>query len=58
MCEMPSGKPLSLKKGKNEILNIGTGTVVSDKAVFDAIAQRLGFKKGTSLCALPERRGL
>lgn len=36
---------LALKKGKNEILNIGTGTVVSDKAVFDAIAQRLGFKR-------------
>ncbi len=36
---------LALKKGNGEILNIGVGKVISDKAVFDAIATSLEFRE-------------
>ncbi|MDO8664772.1 MAG: NAD-dependent epimerase/dehydratase family protein [Candidatus Liptonbacteria bacterium] len=33
----------ALKKGKNEIVNLGWGKPVSDKDIFDAVAGELGF---------------
>lgn len=34
---------LALKKGRNEIINLGWGKPVSDRNIFDAIAKKLGF---------------
>ena len=46
---------LALKKGSGETLNIGFGEVVSDRAVFDAVAKSLDFKKGPIFA--PYRKG-
>jgi UDP-glucose 4-epimerase len=36
---------IALKKGKNEILNLGWGAPVTDQTIFDELAKNLGFKK-------------
>ncbi len=36
---------IGLKRGKDEILNIGSGKEISDRKVFDALAQAINFKK-------------
>lgn len=36
---------LALKKGKNEILNLGWGAPVTDQTIFDEIAKNLKFKE-------------
>ncbi|MDP3052543.1 MAG: NAD-dependent epimerase/dehydratase family protein [bacterium] len=36
---------LGLKKGKNEILNLGSGKETADQKVFDTLARELKFKK-------------
>ncbi|MBI4094371.1 MAG: GDP-mannose 4,6-dehydratase, partial [Candidatus Liptonbacteria bacterium] len=35
---------LALAKGRNEIVNIGTGKAITDREVFDAVAHHTGFK--------------
>lgn len=39
---------LALTKGNGETLNIGLGKIVSDKAVFGAVAEGVGFREGRS----------
>lgn len=46
---------IALKKGKNEILNLGWGAPVTDQTIFDELAKNLGFK-GAPLYA-PYRPG-
>jgi len=36
---------IALRRGKNEIINLGWGRKISDQKVFDDIAKNLGFKK-------------
>lgn len=36
---------LGLKKGKNEILNLGLGKEITDQQVFNTLAQAVGFRK-------------
>ncbi|KKU98553.1 MAG: UDP-glucose 4-epimerase [Candidatus Jorgensenbacteria bacterium GW2011_GWC1_48_8] len=36
---------IGLRRGRNEILNIGWGKKISDQMIFDALAKELGFKK-------------
>ena len=36
---------IGLKRGKNEIFNLGWGKKISDKKIFDTIAKNLNFKK-------------
>ncbi|HEX4104099.1 MAG TPA: NAD-dependent epimerase/dehydratase family protein [Candidatus Paceibacterota bacterium] len=35
---------LALRRGKNDVVNIGTGKLVTDRAIFDAVARASGFK--------------
>jgi UDP-glucose 4-epimerase len=46
---------LALNKGKNMILNLGTGKLTTDIGVFTAVARQLHFKKPPQY--LPHRKG-
>lgn len=46
---------LALTKGGGEIVNIGTGKVISDKMVFDAVAKGVGFDRAPVFA--PYRKG-
>ncbi len=45
----------ALKKGSNEIMNLGWGKAVSDRGIFDAIAKELEF--GSEPVYAPRRKG-
>lgn len=46
---------IALRRGKNEIVNLGRGEIVTDKRMFDTIARALGFKEKPIYA--PYRRG-
>ena len=46
---------LGLKKGRNEIMNIGSGKPTSDKKIFDTVAEKLQFKMKPIYA--PKRKG-
>jgi UDP-glucose 4-epimerase len=43
--DVVAANKLALKKGNREIVNIGLGKVIPDKAVFDAVAKALSFRR-------------
>ena len=55
VSDVVAANRLALKKGNGEVMNIGLGKVISDKAVFDAVAKGLGFKQDPIFA--PYRKG-
>jgi UDP-glucose 4-epimerase len=55
VSDVVAANKAALTKGKNEIVNIGTGTVVNDRAVFEAIAKGTDFEREPQYA--PYRKG-
>jgi UDP-glucose 4-epimerase len=55
ISDVVAANRLALKRGNGEVMNIGTGKVISDKAVFDAVAKGLDFKQDPIFA--PYRKG-
>jgi len=53
--DIADANALGLTKGKNEIMNIGSGKPTSDKKIFDTVAKELGF--GLKPVYAPKRKG-
>ncbi|MBI4087752.1 MAG: GDP-mannose 4,6-dehydratase [Candidatus Liptonbacteria bacterium] len=49
------GNVAALRRGKNEIVNLGWGKKVTDRMIFDAIAKNVGFEGGPRYA--PYRKG-